>query len=114
MLLFVSLLQIIFLQWEKAEAKTIYVKNARGLCTQPLQCSGTEWNPLGSIVEAFSMVIDENYDNQDNILEIFLEPNPQNKPYIITDSDISDNPSLLNPFIGLRGKTYNYFNMEEK
>ena len=105
MFLFFSLFGIIFLTlWEKGYSKIIYVKNARGFCTQSSPCSGSEENPLGSIVEAFSMVIDGKYDQQDNILEIFLEANLQNKPYVISDSDIAANPSLFNPFVGLRGK----------
>ena len=107
---------IVFIQ-KNVIAKTIHIKQVRGYdcpvfwkcyddenCISYIYCDGSEQYPVESLAEALSMVTDSKYDLQDNFLEILFEPNLQNKPYLITDFELDENPSLLRPFYELRGK----------
>ncbi len=85
-------------------SKRIYVQNKRKFCIDSLNCDGSLEKPFGTFIGAFSAIAYGDDEDCDNFLEILLEPNTMDNPYIIFESDIRDSTFFSNPSSFLKGK----------
>ena len=96
---------IIFSVGRLSCGERLYIKNKSDSCLDFSLCDGTVDKPLGSLIEAFFMI--KSYEGKtldEDLLEILLEPNTLETPYVLLDSEIRNSLFLLSPFKNLNGK----------
>ena len=67
-------------------------------------CDGSQSRPFGSVMQAFSRVLNGRLDAVDSLIEILLKPNPSSQPYLVLPTDLLSSASMGQPFQNLKGK----------